>query len=398
MVKRNWTLAASAGVAGTALVAGFTVAGPLNPPAGPIAPTYKTLAEVEPRVAVQSLPGAAEALYVISQPGSYYLTGDIVGVPGKHAIRVEASDVTLDLMGFTIVAVDGQLPDHGAIVALSAEKNLTIRNGTLRGFGNFVTGGGVGGVRADLATGCRLEDLRVMQCHGYGLSVGPGGAVARCVVEGGHHGIRVVSRGVVSECVVRTCTGNGINVEAGFQGDDALIANCKVFGALGTGIRCGGTGTVSACSAALNEGMGIVVMGGGTVTGCTAARNLDVGIYGEYGVTISGCTAHENSGDGIQVHGDCLVIGNTCDYNGFGTIKSGIGVFNGANRVEGNNVTHNDFGIATAALGSGNLFIRNSAAFNTTAAYSIGPGNAAGTIVTAATIGSNTSPHANYAF
>jgi len=57
-------------------------AGDLNPPPGPVASTMKTLSEVEPRIAVNSIntPGDADSLFKITQPGSYYLTGNITGV------------------------------------------------------------------------------------------------------------------------------------------------------------------------------------------------------------------------------------------------------------------------------------------------------------------------------
>src|SRR3954470_21985484 len=76
-------------------------AGPLNPPAGAVAPTMKTLQDVEPRTPIQSLSGSAAASYVITQPGSYYLTGNIVRTPNKHGIQVLADNVTIDLAGFT---------------------------------------------------------------------------------------------------------------------------------------------------------------------------------------------------------------------------------------------------------------------------------------------------------
>jgi hypothetical protein len=70
-----------------------SVAGPLSPPGGPVASTYKTLSEVEPRTAVSlaNTPGDADSLFKITQPGSYYLTGNIVGVAGKHGVEIAAA-------------------------------------------------------------------------------------------------------------------------------------------------------------------------------------------------------------------------------------------------------------------------------------------------------------------
>src|SRR5215470_13825947 len=71
--------------------------GPLNPPAGPVASTYKTLSEVEPRVAINAAntPGDANSTYRIAQAGSYYLTGNLSGEAGKSCIEIDASNVTL---------------------------------------------------------------------------------------------------------------------------------------------------------------------------------------------------------------------------------------------------------------------------------------------------------------
>src|SRR5438105_3055049 len=86
-------------------------AGDLNPPAGPVAPTHKTLTEVEPRIAINATntPGDANSLFKITQPGSYYLTGNITGVAAKNGIAIAASGVTLDLNGFDLLGVASSL-------------------------------------------------------------------------------------------------------------------------------------------------------------------------------------------------------------------------------------------------------------------------------------------------
>lgn len=81
-------------------------AGKLEPSVPPV-PTMKTLDEVEPRMAVQSLSGDANSQYIISQPSSYYLAGNITGEPNKCGIMIAANNVTVDLMGFGLIGVPG---------------------------------------------------------------------------------------------------------------------------------------------------------------------------------------------------------------------------------------------------------------------------------------------------
>src|SRR5437868_1893082 len=79
MNYRKWIMGGLAAWSLAATGALVSVAGPLNPPAGPVAPSYKTLTEVEPRIAVNATntPGNSAYSYRITQQGSYYLTGDV---------------------------------------------------------------------------------------------------------------------------------------------------------------------------------------------------------------------------------------------------------------------------------------------------------------------------------
>ena len=98
----RWTAGAGLVVVAGTLVA---VAGPLDPPAGPVAPTYKTLTEVEPRIAINAVntPGGVDSVYRITEPGSYYLTGNVQGVDGKSCIELMTGNVTIDLSGFELL-------------------------------------------------------------------------------------------------------------------------------------------------------------------------------------------------------------------------------------------------------------------------------------------------------
>ena len=73
--------------------------GSLAPPGAP-GETMHTLEEVyertDPRTLISSLP------YTISEPGSYYVTGNLSST--TNGIVIESSFVTVDLMGFSLTA------------------------------------------------------------------------------------------------------------------------------------------------------------------------------------------------------------------------------------------------------------------------------------------------------
>lgn len=116
--------------------------GGLNPPGGAPAPTMKTLDQVEPRTPVNSTtcPGDVDSSFRITAPGSYYLTGNIVGASGFNGIKISASDVTLDLMGFAVRGVPGSRSGIAVDLISLTLANITIRNGAVEGWGAFGVG------------------------------------------------------------------------------------------------------------------------------------------------------------------------------------------------------------------------------------------------------------------
>src|SRR5690606_12742061 len=114
-----------------ALLASLAGAGNLNPPSGPVGPTMKSLQQIEPRTPISNAttPGDAESVRRITQPGSYFLTGDILGVAGKSGIIVDTPGVvTIDLNGFAVIGVAGSIVGIDSL----ASTRLTIRNGEVR--------------------------------------------------------------------------------------------------------------------------------------------------------------------------------------------------------------------------------------------------------------------------
>jgi hypothetical protein len=73
--------------------------------------------------------------YVISQPGSYKLSSNL-SVPNHiNGIHIEASNVTLDLNGFSITTpTQPQVPASFGIQTSTGLSGMTIRNGSVRGF------------------------------------------------------------------------------------------------------------------------------------------------------------------------------------------------------------------------------------------------------------------------
>jgi hypothetical protein len=180
---------------GLLLITVSSWAGNLNPSVPPTAGTMKPLDQIEPRTAVQSLPGSDAAVYVISQPGSYYLTGGITVTEAKHAISIEASNVALDLCGFTLTGTYMTLsssdePAYDGIRIRTGCKNIMIRNGIIEGERRLVRYGVPPfnlwryarpfsrGIAAewDLSVTPRVQssaiqvrDLIVRGCRGYGI-------------------------------------------------------------------------------------------------------------------------------------------------------------------------------------------------------------------------------------
>ncbi|MCH8147579.1 MAG: right-handed parallel beta-helix repeat-containing protein [Planctomycetes bacterium] len=214
------------------------LAGVLEPPAGPVGPTMNSLEEIhdlmaalaaglEARTPVQSLPGSASAVHVIDEPGSYYLTANVIGQSGQHGIFIASPNVTLDLNGFALIGVPSSL--DGILANVSGNKNIVITNGTIHGWGGI-------GVHTQQARNCRLENLQASDNGGHGLHIGDNSTVIGCISQNnGGIGIFAATGGAIgstiSNCMVQgnagginaakslirgnTATGNGVNIAGG---------------------------------------------------------------------------------------------------------------------------------------------------------------------------------------
>lgn len=384
-------------IAFLSLSAGLAVAGPINPPSGPVVSTGKTLAEVEPAVAINTTntPGDSDSQFRITQPGSYYLTGNITGVNGKAGIEVAASGVTIDLRGFAMTGVSGSL--QGVVVVGTGVQNVAVRNGTL-------TAWGLSAVDTFAGTQCEVESIRASLNGGAGVRGGLQNVVRRCTVaQNAGWGITAQTNSIVEGCHATENLAGGFQVQS-----NTVVSGCCLVGSSSSiGIDALNGCTLSGCSVQLFF-TGIQTANDCTVTACTSRSNAGPGINAGSGTTVSNCTAGANTTDGIRVSTNCHVYGNNCRQNGFGAgVGAGIHATGADNRIEANNCTTADTGIDVDV--AGNFITRNTCSGNFVNNWDLAPGNyclvVAGVTPGTAIVGNaggvspgSSDPNANYTY
>ena len=309
-IPRRALLGVALGAAGVGAIASRAAAGPLDPPAGPVSSTGKTLAQIEPRTILNqaNTPGDAGSVFRITQPGSYYLTGPVSVPAGKVAFRIEASNVTIDLGGFRVsgggVAGTGGVTDGGASLT-----NITICNGIIEGMGGI-------GVFL-LSRPCRLVDLVVQDCMGIGILTADRIRLERVTAlrnatSGGSNpaGILVGSECVLLECVAEGNTGPGLSV-----GAYTILQGCRARLNTKEGIIGGATCVVTGCTSSLNGAAGFSMQHSATYDACTALQNTAAGFSGTFGSVFRQCAAQGNGAHGFVTWEGCVVAACAADNN-----------------------------------------------------------------------------------
>lgn len=324
--------------------------GSLTPP-GPPGPTMKTLQQIEPRAPLNALPGDDSAMFLVTQPGSYYLTTNIVVGPGTNAMRIFASDVVIDLNGFTIYGTTSRsaIETFGPSLA-----RVRIHNGSLVGWG-----GGIDFVSNGVVTNGTFEDLVLvfsnLNSSVYGIGCGAERArVSRCTVTGlsGSFALPMYlgDQAVVEDCAVVNCDGGIVT------GSSCVVKDCRVRSCPGAaGIRTGASSFIQ--------------------------HNLVVA-----------CKT------GITFGDSCVVTDNSCQ-NAPAPSGAGFSINGSFNRIENNEAIGNaGNGFTSQSSATNNLVIRNFARGNGFGNYSLNSTDSPGPIVSSSGTITNNNPWANFSF
>lgn len=129
--------------------------------------------------------------YVISQPGSYKLSGNLVATTGKMGVLVAASNATLDLNGFSVsCSFQQDIPFFSCIGDTNVQgaiSNVTIRNGLVVLSATVDSTSGTI-VNFDSTTNANIEDMQVKMnspaVRGFvGMALGSGSIARHNIVS-----------------------------------------------------------------------------------------------------------------------------------------------------------------------------------------------------------------------
>lgn len=317
----------------------------------------------------------------INAPGSWAATGDINGVAGQNGIEITASNVVIDLKGYTVTGVAGALDGIAVIGNLF---NITIVNGTIRNWPGHGIGLNSASPGPNTAVGVTLRDLTISGNTLNGAWIKQG-RIVNCVARAnGSNGFEVAQTSSLSGVEAESNGLQGISLGYGCSIDNSSAGNNVKNGILGlghgntitecactnntlNGINCLNVGsTVVACNARSNGQDGIAVGAGSTLQACASSGNTRDGFASgaaasSQGVVFSNCNASNNGGYGMNLTAGAAVVSDsfvgsntlggvyTGTLNGWCTISRcnvvlnlGVGIFvGGTSRIEGNTVSQN---------------------------------------------------------
>lgn len=384
-----------AGLGGVAALAGMAKGGPLDPPAGSVIGTGKTLSEVYDRVETRpdgvpinatNTPGGGSnsAVYRITQPGRYYFpagTGTIDATTVAGVLDIKASGVEVDLNGRTLVSFAAA---QAAVIRVGvsgqgAVGNIRVHNGSVvRGDADSQF---VAGIDIDNGTtgGLVVEDVRFIGCG------------MRDTHQSPVNGVRV--RG----CVFVDVGGEAVYLSPGSVG--TRLEDCFVAGAA-NGFVLGDSARVERCvlenTAAGSRPIGIMVGSSSVVRDCQLAGYGSASLNWGGIAASDGCLIERNVVRrallGVRAGFGCTITDNVLEGIGAGT---GTGVLLGAmnNRVMRNHISL--FGAGVAGTVGSQIVIQNTFAQVGSGITVNATNSLIGTFINAGNMATQANPYAN---
>lgn len=166
--------------------------------------------------------------------------------PGGDCLIINSSDVTLDLSGFTI---SGAGTGKG-ITSSASVHNVTVRNGTVRGFAVGVSLGGHGNV---------VEEVRIVDHSDTGLFLGAGGLARNLVIQGNFHVGALLSTACALATSVVRANGNSAQSSGISAGPGSTITGNTIWANIGTGLSASSGSTIMGNTVLDTTGVGMLV-------------------------------------------------------------------------------------------------------------------------------------------
>jgi hypothetical protein len=206
-----------------------------------------------------------EKCQTISQPGSYKLVQNLTFTSSSGTcLTITANFVTLDLAGFTINKPNGQGPGNPTMaIAAGADTNgITVRNGSISGFGAGVDLGGSNSVVEEVRVGfpCPCEvgisATGIVRSNTVDISSAPSGSRG------------IAATGIVSGNYVFMTRSIGMEIGLGSTVIGNNVTSTGPFPGIGLQVGC--PSNVTNNTAVNNVGQNLVLNG----NGCTNTNNV----------------------------------------------------------------------------------------------------------------------------
>ncbi len=313
-------------------------------------------------IAISSSPAAATNIAACGTfgAGSYTVINNISSA-GINCLIFNAGPVTLDLNGFT---VSGSGNGNGVLATGIA--NVSVRNGTIKGFARGVFANGAGAI---------IDGVRAITGAVNGFTVGDNGTVENSLITG--HSVGGIVAGKIAAIVGNTISGTAGNLIV--VSDGSLVKGNRVT-----------QNSTSASSAAIlvsqtckvldnvisagpgHPGFGVAAGTQNLISGNTVS-GFQTGIIAEMDNVISGNNASGNA-SGITCNGNCLVSGNTSSEPFTSSCPGPVAIHAGGGSQVQNNVTN--FGCTGLEIGCPSKVADNTAVGNNLNLFEITPGGA----------------------